>query len=503
VKGILATLLTQVVVDLVQRAMGENRPFGSLLVLSSVYCVYIGGLPLGLASVGLDVAFLAAMYSFGPSAVRLTSLDVVHLAVLLVADAGGALLTWVLKRRAERALLRVHDIELKVSRDDLARSEDRFRLLVESVHEYAIFMLDPGGRVMTWNFGASRITGYAAEEVIGRGFEMFFPPAEQRAGRPARELEESVSSGRFECEGWRIRRDGSRFWSSSLLTALRDSSGRLLGFAKIIRDLTDRKRAEDDLRAAHDRLEQVVQERTAQLQDANRELEAFCYSISHDLRAPLRSIDGFNKALLEDFADRIEPEARHYLDRSCAAAGRMARLIDDLLNLSRLSRADLRPAPFDLSRMAEDILGELRAAEPERAVETRVAPGLAARGDARLMRAALGNLLGNAWKFTSRQEAPRIEFGACNGPGPQAYFVRDNGAGFDMAYAGKLFGAFQRLHSTTEFPGTGVGLTTVQRIIHRHGGRVWAEAAPGRGATFYFTLEPPGGSHEQAADPAG
>jgi light-regulated signal transduction histidine kinase (bacteriophytochrome) len=221
---------------------------------------------------------------------------------------------------------------------------------------------------------------------------------------------------------------------------------------------------------------------------ANRELEAFSYSVAHDLRAPLRSIDGFSQALLEDCADLLDDAGKQHLRYVREAAQDMAALIDGLLSLSRVARSELRRESIDLSAMARHALSQLQRAVPGRAVETVVADGLTVNGDSRLLRAVLENLLGNAWKFTRNSPNARIEVGATTSDGARACYIRDNGTGFDMAYAGKLFSPFQRLHSAAEFEGTGIGLATVQRIIHRHGGRVWAEGAPGKGATFYFTL---------------
>jgi signal transduction histidine kinase len=222
---------------------------------------------------------------------------------------------------------------------------------------------------------------------------------------------------------------------------------------------------------------------------ANKDLEAFSYSVSHDLRAPLRSIDGFSQALLEDYADQLDAQGKDYLQRVRVGTQRMGRLIDDMLTLSRISRREMRREWIDLSAIAGETAAELQRAEPERQVELDITPGLGVTGDAQLLRAVLDNLLGNAWKFTSKQPWARIEFGATKVDGRHAYFVRDNGAGFDMSYADKLFGAFQRLHAESDFPGSGIGLATVQRIIRRHGGQVWAEGQVGRGATFYFTVD--------------
>jgi signal transduction histidine kinase len=236
-------------------------------------------------------------------------------------------------------------------------------------------------------------------------------------------------------------------------------------------------------------LEKRVRERTAQLEYTNAELEAFCYSVSHDLRAPLRAIDGFSQALLEDFPESVPAEAQRYLGRIRASTQRMGQLIEDLLNLSRVSRVELQKQPVNIGELARQVAGELRSREPQRKVEVTIWDGMEATGDARLLRAALENLIGNAWKFTSKVEAARIEVGVLRDGGKATFFVRDNGAGFDMAYASKLFAAFQRLHAASEFAGTGIGLATVQRIMHRHGGRVWADAKVGEGAVFYFTLE--------------
>jgi signal transduction histidine kinase len=243
----------------------------------------------------------------------------------------------------------------------------------------------------------------------------------------------------------------------------------------------------------------VAEHAGRELADVNRELEAFSYSVSHDLRAPLRSIEGFSQILLEDYADKLGEEGEDYVGRVRVASRRMALLIDDLLDLSRVSRRPLRREPVDLSARTREIAAELRRSQPERDVEFVIADGLTANGDARLLRLALENLLGNSWKFTSREERARIEFGSTALEGRErVYFVRDNGVGFDETYAGKLFGAFQRLHGAAEFEGTGIGLATVQRIVRRHGGRVWAEGEVGEGATFFFTL---GGDHRQVSSP--
>jgi signal transduction histidine kinase len=255
------------------------------------------------------------------------------------------------------------------------------------------------------------------------------------------------------------------------------------------REVTERRRVEGEVMRLNTELEQRVKERTAQLEYTNGELEAFCYTVSHDLRAPLRAIDGFSQALLEDFPRDVPEEAQRYLGRIRSATQRMGQLIEDLLNLSRVSRAELARREIDVGEIARQVATDLHVRNPSRAVEIVVWDDLPANADPRLLRAALENLMGNAWKFTGKVEKPRIEVGALRENGRSTFFVKDNGAGFDMAYANKLFGAFQRLHSERDYAGTGIGLATVQRIVHRHGGRIWADAKPGKGAMFFFTLE--------------
>jgi signal transduction histidine kinase len=260
------------------------------------------------------------------------------------------------------------------------------------------------------------------------------------------------------------------------------------------------------LREARDTLEGRVAERTRELETrsqelfaANKELEAFSYSVSHDLRAPLRAIDGFSKALLAQYAGRLDAQGNHYLERVRAATQRMSQLIDDLLHLARVTRAGLARREVDLTRVARAIAAELERQHPERRLEVAIADGLTAFADPHLVGIVLQNLLGNAWKFTARTPGGRIEVGAQGDDGTRVLYVRDNGAGFDMAYADKLFGVFQRLHTEAEFEGTGIGLATVHRIMTRHGGRIWAEAAVGEGATFYFTFQ---GDHDRQDHPA-
>ncbi|NJO94178.1 MAG: PAS domain S-box protein [Hydrococcus sp. RM1_1_31] len=277
-------------------------------------------------------------------------------------------------------------------------------------------------------------------------------------------------------------------WIRGLIYPVKDENGKIREVVLLQEDITEIKLAQEEIVQLNSQLEQRVIERTAQLEAANRELEAFSYSVSHDLRAPLRSIDGFSQALLEEYATHLDEMGQDYLQRVCKNTRRMGELIEDLLYLSRVTRGEICCEPTNLSAIALTIAQELLATNKERQVDFVIAPELVANADKKLMRIVLENLMGNAWKFTTKQLQTRIEFGRIESEDSHAYFVRDNGAGFDMAYANKLFGVFQRLHPTTEFEGTGIGLATVQRIIHRHGGRIWAQGEVSLGATFYFTL---------------
>ena len=373
----------------------------------------------------------------------------------------------------------------KLIEEKMLQSEERFRLLVQGVNDYAILMLDPEGLVVSWNEGAQRINGYTAAEIVGQHFSCFYTPEGVAAGEPARELEMARQKGSFENEGWRVRKDGSRFWADVIVAAMYSSKGELRGFSKVTRDITERKRTADEMRV----LNESARRHSMQLEVVNKELEAFSYSVSHDLRAPLRSIDGFSSALMEDYADKLDDQAVGYLGRIRAATQRMAQLIDDLIKLAYVTRSEMRTEQVDLSELANVVLAECRKADPNRQVECVVQEHVVGPGDPILLRSVLENLLGNAWKFTGKRKGARIEFASAQQDGHPVYLVRDNGAGFDMTYGEKLFGAFQRLHAAADFPGTGVGLATVQRIIHRHGGRVAAEGAEDKGATFSFTLD--------------
>jgi PAS domain S-box-containing protein len=333
------------------------------------------------------------------------------------------------------------------------------------------------GVITSWNDGAERIFGYTAAEVLGKSIDLLIP--ESRGNEEAQLLARLSQGERIEqFDTVRKRKDGTEIQVSLTSSPVRDSAGRLIGASKVVRDITERRHAAEALALAKEAAEA-----------ATRELEAFSYSVAHDLRAPLRGMNGFAQVLLSTYRGKFDAEGVDWLEEIVGNAKKMGELIDGLLSLARVTRGEVRPESVDLSELARELVAQLAAADTERAVDVQIQPQLSAIIDPRLARVLLGNLLGNAWKFTSRAASSRIEFGRSEGDRAPAFFVSDNGAGFDPAFGGKLFAPFQRLHAASEFPGTGIGLATVQRIVRRHGGEIWAEGAVDVGATFHFTLE--------------
>ena len=469
--------------DILQPIATKERRYGTLRLV---------------ASAAVPEALLSA---------RLRVLTVISLALLLLT----VFLAWVIQGHVSRPILwlagltqevsRTHDYSSRVAlkrADEIGtlakglngmleslqaqsllrdQAEERLRFALETIHTGA-WDLNLVDHTAFRSLEHDRIFGYA-KLLPQWTYEMFLGHVvpDDRAVVDAKFSQAIAAQGdwNFEC---RIRRvDGEIRWIRAAGRHHAEAASGMIRMAGIVQDITEHKRADMELQALNQKL-------TA----ANKELESFSCSVAHDLRSPLRAIDGFSQALLEDYSASLDAQGREYLARAREGVQRMAQMIDDLLKLARLGYAPMVSQAVDLSVLAGEAAAELRKSQPGREAEFVLAPGLVAAGDPVLLRSVMRNLLDNAWKFTAKKPRARIEFGAVEVDGARAFFVRDDGAGFDMAYAAKLFGTFQRLHTVTEFPGTGIGLATVQRIVQRHGGRVWAEGAVNRGATFYFTL---------------
>jgi PAS domain S-box-containing protein len=366
-------------------------------------------------------------------------------------------------------------------------AQERLAALVSS-SEDAIIGKTLEGIITDWNPGAEALFGHKAAEIIGQSMRSFFPKERQQE-----EDDILARIGRGQSvkhyDTIRLRKDGRPVDVSVTVSPILDQAGKIVGASTVARDISERKRAEEEILRLNTELEERVVRRTAELEAANKELEAFSYSVSHDLRAPLRAINGFAGIVLEDYGSQLPEEGRGYLERVRNGGRRMGELIDDLLAFARLSRQPLGRHPVDTAQMVPAVLAELTSGANGRSLEIKTGPLPVCEADPVLLRQVWVNLLSNAIKYTRKRAPALIEVGSEEKEGECVFFVRDNGVGFDMRYANKLFGVFQRLHRAEDFEGTGVGLAIVQRVIHRHGGRVWAEAEPDRGATFYFTLK--------------
>jgi PAS domain S-box-containing protein len=394
---------------------------------------------------------------------------------------------WDSEGRPARIIGVVADItDRKRAEAALRESEARFSAVANNMAQLA-WITDETGWIVWYNKRWYDYTGTTFEEMQGWGWQKVHHP--DHVQRVVEKFRHAIQTGTFWEDTFPLRgKDGQYRWFLSRAIPIRDEQGKVVRWFGTNTDITELRETQQQLQDLTTTLEQRVQERTAALESTNKELEAFSYSVSHDLRAPLRSIDGFSKILLEKYRSQVDETGRDYLQRVRNAAMRMGRLIDDMLNLSRIGRREMRRDTVNLSDLAAAVLTDLRGREPERQVLVEIQPEMLVNGDPGLLRIVMENLLGNAWKFTSKTEGARIEVGMRMQEGRRIYYVCDNGAGFDMSYADKLFSPFQRLHSEDEFPGTGIGLAVVQRIITRHGGHAWAEGAEGKGATIYFTL---------------
>ncbi|WP_309085679.1 PAS domain S-box protein [Chelativorans sp.] len=405
-----------------------------------------------------------------------------HVSITAVRDAAGTL----------RGFGKVtRDITERMRTDmALRESEERFRLLVESVGDYAIYMLDPEGYVASWNTGAERLKGWRADEAIGQHVSLFHTPEGRAARKPQIELQIAREQGVFREEAERLRKDGSIFMADVTLTALFDEQRRLRGFAKVTRDMTERKRAEDAVRELNRDLELRVAARTAELSERNAELNAFAYSIAHDLRAPLRGIIGFADALAEDFADILPAEATGYLGRITAAAGRMNDLIEDLLAYSRLGQGEISPVRVDLEPLLRDILENMRTRLDERNAEVEIIRPLATpRAHYATLQQVVVNLIENAVKFVPPDRRPHVRIHTeTHGGAWVRLWVEDNGIGIAPEHQTRIFNIFERLHGQGSYEGTGVGLAVVRRASERLGGKAGVESEPGSGSRFWVDL---------------
>lgn len=373
----------------------------------------------------------------------------------------------------------------KITRDLTERREAdlRSRLLLEGITDYAIYFLDPKGFITSWNTGAERIKGYSANEILGKHFSTFYTREDAAAKLPDAVLRKAAEAGHYEAEGWRVRKDGTRFWSSVVVTAIRDEEGTLVGFSKITRDITHRKELLDTIQKHAHELEQRVIER----EQTNAELEAFSYSVSHDLRAPLRAIEGFSDIITTDFGDQLPEEVKNYLGQITGATRRMNRLVHDLLDYSRLTRVELNPTEVEIARVAEDALQQVEQ-KLRSCVHLNAPKGLRAYVHPATLTQALYNLISNGLKFARPGTEAKVEVTAYREGSRVKIVVRDEGIGIPPQHHERIFQVFEKLHAPSKYPGTGIGLAIVKRGIARMGGTVTLSSEPDKGSTFMIEV---------------
>jgi PAS domain S-box-containing protein len=478
--GLTGALLAAVVTVFAQPVLDKGRflVFIVGVVAASIYAGAMAGvICTAISAVVIASVVMPPLYSFHVASLA----DFISLGLFIVS---GVLVTMLAtSRRTARARLQVRGRELRLA-------EDVFRLIVESVVDYAIFMLDVHGKILTWNAGAERIKGYQAEEIIGESFQRFYGDDDIRAGVPQKVLEAAGRDGHYQVEGWRIRKDGSCFWANVVITALRDEHGTLKGFAKVVRDLTERKRAEQTLQDAYASLERQVVERTSSLQEVNQALEAYAFTVSHDVRSQLRVMRGYAEALLTDLGNRVSQEHREYLQRLNESATLLYGITDELLEYSRLGKEEIVLKTVSLDSLVDKIVETLATSLDDRQaavmVEGRPLPTVCAS------RAILGqvllNLLNNAVKFVGPDTKPVIRISAEECGDRVRLSVTDNGIGIAQEDQERIFRPLERLHAQDVYPGTGIGLAYVTRSVERMGGTVGLESNPGRGSRFWIDL---------------
>lgn len=370
---------------------------------------------------------------------------------------------------------------------NLQVQEDLFRVFLD-FSDYAVLMLDSKGYIVSWNKGAEYIYGYTTAEIIEKHISHFYTQAEIEKGMPEQDLKNAKEKGRYERESIRHKKDGTPFSANTILTAVFDEDGGIASFANITRDISVQKKLEEENKLLNDQLEEKVKARTQELAIVNKELEAFSYSVSHDLRTPLRAISGYSMILKEDYESQLDDEGKRILNVILDNTTMMGELIDDLLSFSKMSRLEAVHESINMNKIVQSCIHDLLKKENQDQYNITIHPLPNCKGDPSMLRQVWLNLVGNALKYTSKKSKPAVEVGTIDDSGKNIYYVKDNGAGFDMKYYDKLFGVFQRLHRQDEFEGTGLGLALAKRIVSKHSGEIWGEASPGNGATFYFYI---------------